>query len=99
MKQIVKSPYIILEKYLNLVDNDISYNYIIEIFNLLTKIYTDKFLDIYDILQLKSDLDLVIENLESSLYKPNENYNFNTPKKVYNFRINLISELINFFVL
>jgi hypothetical protein len=94
MKSKTNSPYIILEKYLNLVDNNISYNYIIEVFNLLSTIYTNKYLDINDVLQIKSDLDLIIENLESSLYKPNENINFNTPQKVYDFRINLINELI-----
>jgi hypothetical protein len=99
MKSKTNSPYIILEKYLNLVDNNISYNYIIEVFNLLSTIYTNKYLDINDVLQIKSDLDLIIENLESSLYKPNENINFNTPQKVYNFRINLISELNNFFII
>ncbi len=99
MKSTTKSPYIVLEKYLNLVDNNTSYDYIIEIFNLLSKIYTEKYLDIDDILQIKSDLDLIIENLESSLYKPNENKDFDTPKKVYNFRINLISELIIFFII
>jgi hypothetical protein len=94
MKSKTKIPYIVLEKYLNLVDSNISYNYIIEIFNLLFKIYTNKYLHIDDVLQIKSDLDVIIENLESSLYKPNENINFNTPQKVYDFRINLINEII-----
>jgi hypothetical protein len=99
MKQIVKSPYIILEKYLNLVDSEISRNYIVEIFWLLSKRYTNKSITPDEIIQINSDLEVIIEDFESSIYKPNQNINFDSPQKVYNFRINLITEIINFFIL
>ena len=78
----------IIREYQNCVESDISKKYIQEIFNILKKKYENdpKNIEI-------SDLDIIIENFEESIYYPNDiNSRFFKPKHVYNFRKNMIND-------
>jgi hypothetical protein len=78
----------IIQEYQNYVESDISKKYIQEIFNILKKKYENdpKNIEI-------SDLDIIIENFEESIYYPNDiNSRFFKAKHVYNFRKNMIND-------
>lgn len=75
----------ILAEYQNQVESNLSKKYIKEIFELLRRKY--------ELNEDPEDIDICIENLEESLYRPNDpDSQFFKPKHVYNFRKNMIDD-------
>ena len=95
-----------LNFYLEKINKEITKKYLIKIFTFLKEKEYYEYLLKYSlnnksksnelyILQVNSDLEAIIEDFENSLYET-ENPNFDIPKKVYDFRINMITDLTNF---
>lgn len=78
----------IIQEYQNSVESDLSKKYIQDIFNTLKEKYENNPKQI-----VMSDLDIIIENFEESIYRPNDmNSRFFKPKHVYNFRKDMIND-------